>query len=140
MTETYPGWEEHETRCTWRYKLSTKANDKVKTDKKMKSECGKYTLKLHCKGNLVLYKKEEEEERALWSSNTEGKGEGPWHMRMQEDGNLVVYDTNDEPTWASDTSGNDNGPFRLIVQEDGNAVIYDKDSAPIWATNTMQTE
>ena len=107
--------EEEARGCTWRYKLSTKPDSKIKHEKKMTSACGKYTLRLQTKGNLVVYKKEEEEERALWSSNTEGKGEGPWHLKMQEDGNLVIYDVNDEPTWATGTDGNDNGPFRLIM-------------------------
>ena len=128
-----------ELRCTWRYKLSTKTNDKVKHGKKMESACGKYQLRLHETGNLVFYRVDGDHHRALWSSNTEGKGTGEYHLRMQEDGNLVVSDAEDTPTWASD-SVNENGPFKLIAQDDGNLVIYDKDANPIWASNTMQTE
>ena|ERR1719253_835129 len=131
-----------EPRCTWRYKLSTKANDKIKDGKKMESACGNYRLRLHEKGNLVLYKMNDGEhgDRALWCSNTEGKGTGPYHLRMQEDGNLVVYDSEDSPTWASDTHGAENGPFKVILQDDGNLVIYNAEKEAIWASNTMQAE
>jgi len=40
-----------------------------------------------------------------WASGTDGKGEGPYKLKMQKDGNLVLYDANKEATWASGTDG-----------------------------------
>lgn len=52
---------------------------------------------------------------------------------FQEDGNFVVYDQRGEPVWASDTYRR--GSY-LAVQDDGNLVIYNAARQPIWATNT----
>ncbi len=41
---------------------------------------------------------------------------------MQTDGNLVLYDTSNQPRWASGTS-NHPGAF-LDMQDDGNVVVY----------------
>jgi len=43
--------------------------------------------------------------KPTWSSNTWNKGTGPYHLAMQDDGNLVLYDKHHTPTWASDTYG-----------------------------------
>jgi hypothetical protein len=52
---------------------------------------------------------------------------------MQGDGNLVVYDVSGRPVWASNTSNHPGAG--LAVQTDGNVVIYDA-GHPIWATGT----
>lgn len=52
---------------------------------------------------------------------------------FQEDGNFVVYASGGRPVWASGTWHR--GAY-LAVQDDGNVVIYDGDRHPVWATNT----
>ncbi len=52
---------------------------------------------------------------------------------MQADGNFVLYNVDGGPVWASDTAGNP-GAY-LAVQEDGNLVVY-LNGTPLWATNT----
>lgn len=52
---------------------------------------------------------------------------------MQEDGNLVAYDEDNQPTWASRTSGEN---YKAVFQEDGNLVVYTPDDKPVWATDT----
>lgn len=65
---------------------------------------------------------------------------GKYHLVMQDDGNLVVYDggrTGGKPTWASNTKGS--GATQLIMQDDGNLVLYDGDRADgkhKWASDT----
>jgi hypothetical protein len=61
---------------------------------------------------------------------------GEYALRMQPDGNLVLY--HDGAVWSSETSkGHDNDGSYLIMQnQDGNAVIYKPDGHAIWATNT----
>ena len=53
---------------------------------------------------------------------------------MQADGNFVVYAADGSPLWASGTWGYP-GAY-LAVQDDGNAVVYTADGVPVWATNT----
>ncbi|MFE7111857.1 hypothetical protein ACFU98_29085 [Streptomyces sp. NPDC057575] len=52
---------------------------------------------------------------------------------MQEDGNLVVYNRSGDPLWAAGTWHK--GRY-LAVQDDGNVVVYDSANRPVWATNT----
>ena len=59
-------------------------------------------------------------------------------MKMQTDGNLVVYDSGDKPTWASNTDGKGMKPYNLKMQKDGNLVIYDKNNGVVWATGTNE--
>ena len=59
---------------------------------------------------------------------------GRYHLRMQSDGNLVLYQK-DRPLWASNTKGKGVGPFRLVVQSDNNLVVYDNNAKVVWANN-----
>ncbi|GAA1903787.1 hypothetical protein GCM10009716_12170 [Streptomyces sodiiphilus] len=52
---------------------------------------------------------------------------------FQTDGNFVVYDGAGSPVWASGTWRR--GAY-LAIQDDGNVVIYNSSGAPVWATNT----
>lgn len=94
-----------------------------------------YALLLQSDSNLVLYERVPQgRPRALWASNTVGRG--AVRCAMQHDGNLVLYDADERAVWASNTEGNPGS--RLDVQVDGNLVIYRADGVPIWATNTVQ--
>ena len=88
---------------------------------------GRYRLVMQADSNLVLYAPS----GAIWTTSTVGRGAN--HLRMQGDGNLVIYDGSDRPIWASNTPRHYS--THLIVQNDGNVVIYDGGS-PIWATGT----
>jgi hypothetical protein len=59
-----------------------------------------------------------------------------YHLSMQYDGNLVIYDNFNIPKWASNTVTGRHEDYNLIWQDDGNLVIYDIHKKPIWATNT----
>lgn len=52
---------------------------------------------------------------------------------FQQDGNFVVYNSAGQPVWAAGTWHK--GAY-LAVQDDGNVVVYDGASHPVWATNT----
>jgi len=58
-----------------------------------------------------------------------------YHAVFQADGNLVVYTSANKPVWASNTAGHDGAILRL--QGDGNMVIYSGGSTAIWASNTQ---
>lgn len=96
-------------------------------DEYLRSMDGRYRLVMQADSNLVLYAPS----GAIWTTSTVGRGAN--HLRMQGDGNLVMYDGANRTIWASNTPRHYN--TYLIVQNDGNVVIYDN-GRPIWATNT----
>jgi len=55
-------------------------------------------------------------------------------LRLQPDGNLVLYSNFSNPVWNSGTSTTTTG--RLVMQPDGNLVLYRNDGNPVWYTNT----
>ncbi|WP_395819952.1 M57 family metalloprotease [Archangium minus] len=62
------------------------------------------------------------------------RGKPAYGAYMQWDGNLVIYSGLPRPIWGSETD--DHPGAQLALQDDGNAVIYTPDFQPIWATNT----
>lgn len=74
-------------------------------------------------GNLVIY---DSRDKALWSSETNGQGEGPYLLRMQDDANLVLYDINDTPIWATGTDGQGEGRRKAKLTNDGVFKVVDE--------------
>jgi lysophospholipase L1-like esterase len=66
----------------------------------------------------------------VWSSNVSGRA--GVEVRMQEDGNLVIYDSNGAIVWQTHTSGNP-GAFALI-QKDGHLVVYAVNGRALWSS------
>ncbi|KAG1339303.1 Mannose-specific lectin [Cocos nucifera] len=89
---------------------------------------GPYALTMQTDCNLVLH----DSGRAIWASGTYDKGSNCF-LRMQSDGNLVVYGNGNNPLWASNTGGNQ-GTYVCILQRDRNVVIY---GPALWATDTQ---
>lgn len=88
--------------------------------------------KIFSDGNLFLVWKERSggDRRTIWQTNTGGHPGST--LKMQDDGNLVIYDQNGKALWASNTAGNP-GAYD-VMQSDGNYVIYV--DTPIWSTGT----
>jgi hypothetical protein len=99
----------------------------------MTAPVGKCTVNMQDDGNLVVYNAAG---KAVWASNTNGKGTGPYRAVMQTDGNYVVYDSTNKALWASGTYGKGTPPYFVIMQDDCNLVVYDKNSKATWATGT----
>jgi Protein of unknown function (DUF3421) len=101
---------------------------------------GIYELIMQNDGNLVFYKRQGGRRSAVWSSGTWGKRVSGAVMRS--DGNLVIFNTNNEAIWSSKTSAPTDGAYssKLIVHDEGNVGIYRYSSANptpvmIWTTN-----
>ncbi|MDP9912417.1 YD repeat-containing protein [Variovorax boronicumulans] len=75
-------------------------------------------------------------DQVLGSNQSIVSVDGRYQLVFQDDGNLVIYDRqqNRLPVWSSETSGS--GGDRFIFQTDGNLVIY-AGSQPIWNSNTF---
>ncbi|XXQ38938.1 Bulb-type lectin domain-containing protein [Plasmodiophora brassicae] len=89
-------------------------------------------------GNLVLYAPTLVA-KPLWATNHgEKASEGPFLLRMQDDGNLVIYEAQGKSIWATGTDHKGVSPHRLVVQDDGNLVVYDSRNTTVWASNTAR--
>jgi hypothetical protein len=116
-------------------RLST--DQALEAGQSLKAKDHSYYLKVQHDGNVVVYSSSHHDpSNAIWSSNTGGKGQGPHVLRMQGDGNLVLYDAHGQPTWSSDTYQKGAHGHYLLIQDDGNLVVYDGHQKPIWASNT----
>ena len=73
--------------------------------------------------------------KPLWRTGTGGGQFAPRDFIMQNDGNLVLYDTSGQWHWASQTQGNP-GAF-LNMQNDGNLVVYRAGSVTETANNAL---
>jgi hypothetical protein len=58
---------------------------------------------------------------------------GKSSLRMQTDGNFVLYDENNHFQWATNTVGR--GEF-VEFQPDGNLVVWNADNQPVWGSLT----
>ncbi|KAK1271831.1 hypothetical protein QJS04_geneDACA007686 [Acorus gramineus] len=80
--------------------------------------------------NLVVYDKG----RAVWHTNTAGKGYRDCYLKMQSDGDLVVYSKDGKHRlWSSGTSVGGHKYYNLVLQPNRNVVIY---GPAIFHTNT----
>ncbi|MCX2841989.1 hypothetical protein OQJ59_10195 [Microbulbifer thermotolerans] len=60
---------------------------------------------------------------------------GNYSLRMQLDGNLVLYkNSNTKALWATNTEGNRGA--RAVMQTDGNLVVYSATNGVLWASHT----
>lgn len=57
-----------------------------------------------------------------------------YYLILQQDGNLCIYNNDDNQIWCSKTSGKKSN--FLTAQTDGNLVIYDNTNKALWATKT----
>lgn len=94
------------------------------------SGSGAYTFIMQGDGNAVVYGPS----GPLWSSRTDGLGE---FLRLQDDGNLVVYSQFGTPSWAAGATVP--AGVSLVMQNDGNLVLYAADGRAVWSSRTSPT-
>ena len=115
-------------------------------NRKMVSPNGNYILELTRDGRLQLFRATSAAPRPIWS------GGRPWwkscqnaSLEVQRDGNLVIYDNNDQGNhtgaiWASNTRLGDEGCFYLAVRNSGDIVMYcgqlGTPAFPIWSSRS----
>nr|CAD1823336.1 unnamed protein product [Ananas comosus var. bracteatus] len=88
---------------------------------------GNYSFTMRRDCNLVLY----DSGKALWTSGTANQGSN-CYLRMQPDGNLVLYDGSNTARWASNTWGS-GGNSICVLQHNRNVVVY---GPARWSTGT----
>jgi hypothetical protein len=60
-------------------------------------------------------------------------------LKLQQDGNLVLYDgcsRSECAAWSSGTDGRGPGPYRLYMQNNANAVLADATGSLLWSSGT----
>ncbi|HEY2792141.1 MAG TPA: LysM peptidoglycan-binding domain-containing protein [Micromonosporaceae bacterium] len=62
---------------------------------------------------------------------------GNYKLKMQADGNLVLYG-GDQPIWATNTQRK--GAERLVMQDDGNLVVYANGKDDVWSSRTNRNK
>ncbi|KAK1298749.1 Curculin-1 [Acorus calamus] len=91
---------------------------------------GHYKMAMQVDCNLVVYDKGD----AVWHTNTAGKGFRNCFLKMQSDGDLVIYSKNGRHRlWSSGTRVGGRKNYNLVLQPNGNVVIY---GPAIFHTNT----
>ncbi|SAL77618.1 lipase/acylhydrolase [Caballeronia choica] len=93
---------------------------------KLSSCDNRFSLNMQADGDLTIT----QASAAIWSAGTSGSAAA--EVRMQENGDLVVFDSNGVMLWESDTSGNRSA--YAYLQDDGNLAVY-ASSGTIWASN-----
>jgi len=124
----------HEVKATkYHGKDRVALNERLVEGASITSSNGQFVTVVQADGNFVLY----HGSKALWASNTGGKGSGA-SLEVQEDHNVVLYDSKGTALWASNTNGKGQAPVYLVQQDDGNLVLYDGHDKAVWASNTVQ--
>ncbi|XP_004363750.1 hypothetical protein CAOG_02911 [Capsaspora owczarzaki ATCC 30864] len=98
------------------------------------SQSGKLVMLVQEDGNVVIYGPGN---TALWSTRTNGHGQGPFRLVMQDDCNLVLRDKNNLATWTSDTAGKGVYPCTIELYDDG-PVIIGQGNVPVWRGATLK--
>lgn len=109
-------------------KVVLEAEQVFKQSDEIVSINGRFKLVLQTDGNLVVY----DTASPAWSSGTQHSDTS--FLKMQQDGNLVLYSPNGSPRWASETSGKCSQPY-LTLQNDGTLAMYAHDKQGIiWSS------
>ncbi|MFN0201185.1 MAG: hypothetical protein ACKVTZ_06680 [Bacteroidia bacterium] len=78
-------------------------------------------------GNFVIYKDTEQ----IWSTNIAGvSAADECVLKMQDDGDLVLYDKNGKRLWASETTGI--GAVMVQLENSGGLVMYKDGGVVVW--------
>ena len=67
-----------------------------------------------------------------------------YYVKMQKDGNFVIYSTaamngtaQDNAVWTSNTGGSGVSPRRLVMRNDGALALKDSNNIQLWVSNTI---
>jgi hypothetical protein len=115
-------------------------NRYLEQDELLTSPNGKYYIKMQSDGNFCLYSKKGlngmDYDHPIWATMTNGKGSAPYKAVMQEDGNLIVYDSKKSALWSSGTNGKGTAPFKLLLEDNGLLELIDANKKQIWSSKT----
>jgi len=90
------------------------------------------TLSVKSTGDVVL--SDVNSGKTYWSSNTAGKGVGPYHLTAGNDGNLVLTDSQNSAIWSTGTAGQGScAPYYLKLRDLVTLTLVDCNGDPLWS-------
>ena len=113
--------------------LKSRKNNTLKVDERLISSNGAFILIYQADGNLVVYAKNNNGLKPVWASGSIVTN--PHYAIIQDDGNLVLVDSNGKGYWHTQTYGRLDPPFDLVMQDDGNLVAFDGNTLPFWSSS-----
>ncbi|SDI97787.1 D-mannose binding lectin [Frankineae bacterium MT45] len=78
-----------------------------------------------------------EHEMSVWVPAVPAYTPGAGALKMQTDGNLVVYNGAGRAVWSTRTSGTGSGNH-VALQNDGNLVVYNAAGRAVWASRSQR--
>ncbi|MEA5622219.1 hypothetical protein [Nostoc sp. UHCC 0251] len=111
------------------------------SEQDIKSTVVKSTKELELPKNLeedVIQFRTDSTQTQVAYPGTVWKNSTGYSLCFQEDGNLVLYNSNNRPLWASDTYQFERRADTLKFHPIGNLVLYQK-GEPIWSTQTQKS-
>lgn len=84
--------------------------------------------------NLVIYRVALK--LAIWSTGTNGLGRN-CYLKLQHDGNLIIYSRDSYAVWSSHTYHNTPSNYTLVLEKEHNVIIYDENSIAIWSIHII---
>jgi len=95
----------------------------------------KFEFTLQEDGNVVLYRYDEGGSKAIWASDTNGKGDN-LKLWLQEDGSLSLRDAGtNELKWSTYTGGRGLAPYEFVMPDPGFPMVVDSKGRIIWAAD-----
>ena len=130
----------------WNNTSQISYHNNLNVGEKMLSPNGKYTAEFQTDGNFVLYDISTSTKIPLWNSRT-FVSDSPLRatkgsiVKMQEDGNLVIYDSANKAIWYSKTAvGAQSGyVYKLILTDNGKLEIRKCNQNKYGFLNTLWT-
>ncbi len=130
---------------TWKVTISEKshldAGQTLKTGLRLMSANGAFILRMQEDGNLCVYKCASGKQGSyVWGTQKYGFKNA--YLAMQTDGNLVVYDGDNQAKWSSQThpfydakfKDANNKPVRLVLENDGVLKLYTSNNVMVWSS------
>jgi len=64
----------------------------------------------------------------------------PYSLKLQTDGNLVIYDNTNAAVWANfSNKGTASGPYKLSLNSDGTLSVADKNNNNLWSSTVNES-
>lgn len=99
----------------------------LRSGQRLASPNGQHQAILTADGNFVV--------GTRWQSGSALKGQSPYYLTMQRDGNLVIYDARNNPTWAAESweqGWHLSSPYWVELHDDGNLVVRNPSGITLW--------
>ncbi|MEM8584432.1 MAG: hypothetical protein AAGF87_09200 [Bacteroidota bacterium] len=112
------------------------AGNRLYQGQELVSVNGAVRLRMQYDGNLAMYNNGQ----YLWDAQTAGRGS---YLTLQDDGNLVIYTSNDQAVWSSETHPHfnsryrisSNKPVELNLLDNGTFILLNTRGDIMWSNN-----